>query len=287
MELITRTANNNYLQTTQAMGLPYRMIENTTLNEKFDIQQGVAPPANQVPTIRYFSIGNGGHTLSVGGNGIPRPDRHQHRATDLALFKHLPFVLREPQYDLTPTERTKYALRREEVYNETRYIAYYLRRLDLASVLPEQNYVTVQSDGTTVVTPFVPDSSNLNPVPQALSPDGVNVVDGSYIACSARVTISMSPDDIKELSNVANIIYGDPEYGVVSEIGLVSGVDRRIQATNPGQGSFQFDEVIAAQLCHVISTFYSVVYSNAGFSLTLDVGATEPLYVLNNTVVGG
>ncbi|MFO5890678.1 hypothetical protein ACLBSJ_33215, partial [Klebsiella pneumoniae] len=37
--IVTRTAYGSYLQTSQYLGIPFKLIPNTTLNEKFSIQQ--------------------------------------------------------------------------------------------------------------------------------------------------------------------------------------------------------------------------------------------------------
>ena len=81
-------------------------------------------------------------------------------------------------------------------------------------------------------------------------------------------------------ANVTNVIYGDPDYAMVSEIALVSGVDKVVSVTNTGIGTFNFKEVIAAQVCSFVAALYSASMNNEGFEIVLDVGATEPLFKL-------
>jgi hypothetical protein len=64
MEQTTRTAWGAYLQTCLLLNLPFSMMTDTTLNEKFNVQAGVAPSAGVIPSQRYYCIGNGGHTMT-------------------------------------------------------------------------------------------------------------------------------------------------------------------------------------------------------------------------------
>lgn len=277
MENITRTVYGSYLQTCMLFGLPFSRKPSSTLNEKFGIQPDTVPSIEEMPHTRYWAIGNGGHRMTVGADGIGKPEPIQHRATDAALFNHLPFVLREPANDLATADRAKYGLRREETHNGLRYIAYYLKRIPLAQVIPAMEYKTVQN-GDTVTTPFVPDSSHLNPQPPELSPTGVNVVSGDYTTATAKAGLVLSKTDVDELLNVATILYDDPDYAIVSEIALVSGIDKVVQSPGVGGGTINFGEVICAQVVTHISTFVPLRFSNNGTELLLDVGATEPLF---------
>lgn len=279
MQNSIRTVYGSLLQTCVLLKLPFSLVDNTTLNEKFAIQAGVAPSATELPAMRYFAIGNGGHKMSVGAGGIAKPEVIQHKGTDAALFNHLPFVLREEDNDLGPTDRALYGLRRVEVHNGKRYIAYYLKRLALTTVNAAMEYTAVQN-GNSTVTAFVPDSSNLNPTPSVLNTSGVNVVSGDYVAATAKVEIALSSTDVDELLNVAKVIYDDDSYAIISEIALCSGVDKVVQSAGVGNTVINFNEVIAAQVISHVSAFFPVKYSNSGLSTLLDVGNSEALWSL-------
>ncbi len=133
-ENICRTVYGSALQTAKQLGLPYDVKANSTLNEKFGILSSVSLASDDIPNMRYFVIGNGGHQMTIGANNIAKPEPIQHLATDAALYNQIPFVLREPENDLSPSERLKYALRRSETHQGRPYYAYYLRRLDLTGV---------------------------------------------------------------------------------------------------------------------------------------------------------
>lgn len=281
MDNIVRTVYGSYLQSCQLLGLPFALATNSTLNEKFGVQAGVLPNSGVLPTCRYFAIGNGGHKLSV-TNGLYIPEPIQHMTTDAALYNHLPFVLREPSNDLTQAQQANYALRVQEVHNGVNYIAYYLKRIDFTNVAASMQYKTVNSDGSITTTPFVPTTANLNPTPPNLSPTGVNVVTGDYVMASAPVPITLTADDVTEILNVANIIYGDPNAAIVSEIALCSGVDKVISVGGSGQPSFNFNEAIAVQVDSFINTFYALNFSQDGVDNIVDCGAVEPLYKLTS-----
>lgn len=279
MENITRTVYGSFLQTCHLLGRPFQMLANSTLNEKFGIASGLAPDISQTPLVQYWAIGNGGHKMTVGAGGIAKSDPIQHRATDAACFNHLPFVLREPGADLSAAQRMSYGLRRKETHNGVDYIAYYLKRISMDGVTPAIEYKSV-ADGTTTTTPFVPNSSNLNPTPPQLNAQGVNVTTGDYTTCTAKITLALSADEITELLNVAQILYADDGYAIISEIALVSGVDRMVVSPGVGTATINFNDVIAAQVVSFLNTFFSAKFQSSGTSNILDVGATEPMFSL-------
>lgn len=276
MRIITRTIYGSRLQTELLLGLPYVPVTNTTLNEKFGIQSGVVPDSQAVPRVRYFCIGNGGHRNEVGGDGQPYVSAIQHAASDAALYKHLPFLIREPDSDLTALERQRYALRKQITVNGDTYIAYYAKRLDFTNVAAEMKHNTV-SDGITSSIPFVPTGANLNPTAPAIPSTGVVTTNGDYLSASAVLNLNFSEQDVAELINVATILFANPLYAVISEIGLVAGVDKVVSAPAFGGGSFNYSEVVSAQITTHITAHYPVQFSNLGFDFGVEIGATEPL----------
>ena len=279
MENIVRTVYSAYLQSVLLLRLPFVAKPSTTLNEKFNIQSGILPTATEYPAMRYYAIGNGGHKMSVGAGGIPKPEVVQHEATDAALYNHLPFVLREDNNDLDVVARAKYGLRRIEIHDGKSYVAYYLKRMDLASTVAGMEYITV-TQGTSTVAPFTPDSSNLNPNPSPLSPTGVNIISGDYVSATAKIGLVLTVDDVAELLNVSKIIYNDDSYAIISEIALCSGVDKNVLSPAIGNATINFNEVIAVQIVSHVNAFFPLKYSNNGVETLLDVGATSPLYSL-------
>lgn len=283
MEQITRTVYGSYIQTCLLLGIPPEYPANTTLNEKFAINASIKPTQNDRPKLGYYAIGVRGHQLKVGTNGIPKPEPVPHRATDAALYGHLPFVLRPIDNDLTASDRAKYALRREETYNSLRYIAYYLRRIDLSAVTPAM-LAKLVSNGQTTTSPFVPNTGNLNPTPPDIADTGVNLVDGNYVQASARVSLSFSETETAELLNAAKIMFGDEGYAIISEVALCTGVDKTVQVDS-GSGTFNMNEAIGVQIASHIPAMYAMNFNNTGVGINLDVGATEPLFKMDPTSI--
>lgn len=273
MRKYTRTVYGAAMTTALKLGIPYAPEANSTLNEKFGIQAGAAPdPATETHSIGYYVIGNGGHSAISGADGFTFVTSHNHQPTDAVCFQHIPFVLRPVTSDLTTEERAKYALRREETHNGQNYYAYYARRIDYSNTSVNMKTTSVVN-GVSTSTTFTPTSANLNPTPLVVA-DGNEVILSSseYVSASAVTTITFDATDAAELRNVASIIYGDENYAVISEIGLVGGIDRTVVS-----GSVTYDEVIAGIVDTFVSTYYQLTTSTNGFQFVADVGITEPL----------
>jgi hypothetical protein len=277
MENIVRTVYGSALQTALLLGRPTVILPNTTLNEKLNIQATTAIGLTDRPKMQYITIGNGGHRTISGPNGITKPEPVQHRSTDAALYNHLPFVLRKLNNDLSAVEKAKYGLRRVEVHDGESYYAYYLKRQDLNETVIGLLYNTVV-DGVTTSREFLPTASNLNPTPPDLTQPGVNVTTGDYVTAVAKAPFVMTENEAEEFLNVATVIYGDPGYAIISEMATCSGVDKLVSV----EGGGSFNEVIGCQIVSFINTFFALSFSNGGISVELEVGATEPLFVLTN-----
>jgi len=278
MSIVTRTVYGAGMQSAIYMGKPHRVQENSTLNEKFGIQANVLPSAAERHAVRYYCIGSGGHRAVAGADGIPYITPNRHEATDAACFRHLPFVLREVTDDLSVEQRAKYALRRRETHDGREFVAYYAKRLDLNTA--EVNLQRTRVDGNNQTSePFIPTTANLNPQP-LVSGDDDNVIEasGEYVSGSIVVTIGFNEADAQELRNVAQVIYGDEKYAVISELALLGGIDRVVTGPGVGNNEINYEEVIASQVTTFISAYYQLNVQNNGFSFTADLGITEPLY---------
>jgi len=279
---ITRTVYGSRLQTLQYLGLPYTHWENTTLNEKFGIHAGVIPANQAVPRARYFAIGNKGHRNQAGVDGQPYTSPIKHSATDAALYGHLPFVLRRATDDLDATQRARYGLRTFVSVGGVQYVAYYLRRLVFTDVVP-QALINTKKDGVTTSVPFIPDGSNLNPSAPTIPNTGVVTTDGTTVSVSTVLNMSFTENDVAEFMEAVKILYDNPYYGVISEIALVAGVDQTVPLLQPGGGSAgSYSEVLGATVTSFVSDNFPVAFANKGFDFNLDMGASEPLFVLDN-----
>lgn len=277
MEPVVRTVSGSEIQSSQQLGLNYVAKQYTTLNEKFGIQASSVVAPGTYPRVRYYCIGFGGHKLTVGADSTPLVDFYQHKATDTALFKHLPFVLRPVANDLSTAERAKYALRREETHDGALYVAYYLKRVDLNATFVQVEYRSV-NNGVTTSTPYVPTAAALEPTPTVINNNGVNTVSGDYITSSARLSLDFTASEITEIINAATIIYGDEKYAIISEIGLCAATDKTVSVSPSTGGSFNFNEAIGVQIVSFVSSFHVAKYTTSGLSKTLDLGINDSLF---------
>lgn len=278
METYRRTLYGAALQTAQLLGLDHVITDHTTLNEKLAINALETIGVNEVPRMKYISIGIGGHRANTGPDGIVMIDPIQHDATHASSYRMLPFVMRPLDSDLSSVEMARYALRRIETHGGIEYAVYYLRRLDMSGVTIQLKKKTVYQ-GTETVVDYIPTSSVLAPVPPVTTP-GANVVDGDYVYATARVSINFDTFDATEILNSASILYGDENAAFISELAFVTGVDRTLQAVGAAAQTFNMNEVVGAQVfCHV-SAMQPMVNQRNGFEATYDIGIAEPMMTL-------
>lgn len=279
MELIVRTVYGAKIQTSQLLGVPNELEEYTTLNEKFNIAPSYELNVNDEQKMRYVVIGNGGHMMEVSGNNsLPVPKPLQHSPTDAALYSHLPFILRPVANDIDATTRASYGLRKNITIDNDEYVAYYARRMDMTGVQAQMLLKNIENNVETT-NPFIPNAGNLTPTPPDTVIGEVVPTTGDFVLASAPISFILDQFDMDEIKNAANIIYGSEDYAIISELGLVAGVDKVIGATDYLGASFNYTEIIGAQVCTHISTFHAIRFTNGGINSNFDVGATEPLYL--------
>lgn len=273
---VVRTCYSAYLQTTKYLGLtPFRVIPHTTLNEKYGIQNGVAPAAGEMPNVRYMVIGNMGHYTIKAADGSDETANVLHRSNDAALYNGIPFVAREPGNDLPADQRDLYCLRTEETYFGKPYIVYYGRRINMTGVQPQLLEITV-IDGVLTTTQYVPSVNDLNPVRPNIPNSGTVIGSNKTISASAIVKVNLSAEEIREITNAHRIRTNSNRSPIISEIGLCSGVDKTVASQGTGGPSFQYREVIACQVNVFISTNHPIGYNSNGLNLTFDIGGVEP-----------
>ena len=268
----TRTVWGSYLQAINWPGIGYEMFANSTLNEKFNIQSGVAPDAGERPVMRYMAIGNRGHQYAVEKDGSEVPIPVPHTARHAACYNHIPFVIREVNDDLPAEKRQRYGLRRIETINNRQYVVYYLRRLDFSTAKGSISKLQTKDNATSDAV-FDSKSADLSPTPPNIATDGTNVgSDTSYI--SAVVTkLTLDEFDIEEIIKANYIRTGSNRSPVISEIALCSGIDHQAELQS---GSGTYNEVIACQVNMFVYTFQAVSYASKGIDMTIDIGGSEP-----------
>jgi len=275
MENVIPTIYAAHLRTCLELNLPYNPLPNTTINEALGINETVTINPSDVFNVGYVAIGNGGHKLTALGTSY-KTERVYHMSSDPVLFNHLPFIMRKVDEDLSDAEREPYGLRKIVSYGGQDYVAYYLKKLDPSAVTPLIELVDPTA-GTKI--PFAPTSSNLTPVPPTVDTPGTHVISDKYYTISANYKFSLGPADITEFMNAVDIIYGDPGYGVISEIAYCSGTAKTgLPGVGAGGAPIAYDDIVAVQPAAFIQVFYAMEFNMTGVETNLDIGVKEPLY---------
>lgn len=285
MKTTTRTVYGAALQAAMLLGVQHVIVEKTMLNEKFDVFPNLRPNPNEIPAMRYYAIGNGGHEFISGADGIAFTNPIDHSPKDAALYKHLPFVLRPLASDLTVEQRRNYAMRVILQIDGAYYVAYYLKRLPVKNSQVGM-FDTRIVDGVEVTTPFIPDSSHLNPVKPVLPPTGATQTTTASVSAVSPLTLEFNEFDVAELRRACKTLFDDERYAIISEMSLVSGIDRQL-TTNNINGQIQFNEAIVAQCCVHLSCYHNVAENSQGFIKELELGEAEPLLTGGNSQIIG
>lgn len=275
MDNNVRSIYGAYLQTCALLGFNVDIKPNSTLNQKFDLFPNEIFNTGETPTVKYLTIGNGGHTASMGVDGLPLINPVPHSPRHAALYNHLPFIIREVTEDLTPGERLLYRLRVPRTIDGVNYMCYYAKVLDLSMVEPKIE-LRNNTDGIITATDFTPSLADLNPVKPVIPVNGNITSTGNYLASTAKIEFVMNEAEITELLNACNIIYGSDNYAFISEIGLCSGVDRSLMGNFGGPPS-AYTEAVGVQIMNFISTAIPAYALSTSITQTIDVGSTSPL----------
>lgn len=279
MDNVTRTIYGAFVQSCQFNGAPYTALPNTTLNQKFNVIPDTHTSAEVVPDLKYFGIGIGGIKMELGADGIYIPTPILFAPDQASLYKPIPFLMRPLNSDVAANVRSKYRMRAIVTYNNIQYVAYYLKMLPDSSSPPQIQLMNV-NNGTTNSYPYTPSVDVLNPTPPTVNSQSQNVTVANYLSVSNQLPLSLIAEDIEEIQNSCNIIYGDPNYAVISEIALCTGVDYANTASINGV-STGYTEAIDVQVSSYVQDLFALQFSNTEVDLVLDIGSTEPLLVLS------
>lgn len=277
MKAITGIIYAGGIQTAQFFKLDYVPLPNTTLNERFGISAGVSLNSKEYPYANFWCVGVGGHRLTAAANGMPKISPIKHNPSDSGLYQPMPFVLRLESNDLSSSERNKYYLRRKEVRNGQNYYAYYGQKLDVSATTIEYFKVTVQN-GVTTTLPFIPTADDLEPTAPIITSDQLTptLADGNYVMVRATTDIIFTEQDVAEYQNAVNIILGDPELAVISEIGIYAAVIRQVSVPGDG-GTITFNESCVSTLTQIVSTYENLNFADGAFTIKVDAGITRAL----------
>lgn len=212
---------------------------NTTLNEKYNILPNERPKAGEFPTINYIGIGMGGIGDTV--------KLAYHSSIDASLFEPIPFICRELDNDLSPSDRLKYRMRVLKTIDGEEYAFYYLRRLPTTSDRIEiKKLVKDSSTAATIVDIDSDDPTILSPVPKFTGE--LDLTKTEFYVVDSNINFNLTIEDKLEIKNAYRILYNTDEIPPITEIGIFYGSD---QVSSTGD-----IEVVSARPAY----FYTVPY---------------------------
>lgn len=295
----TPTIWNAVFTTAKARGLPINIPTYSTINEV--INDGVLVPSiPSVPTagmemaepynyttdsdllkVTLFCIGNGGHRQVNGGTGVvPIFTQKPHRATDAALYHMIPFVVKPIAFDLTGADRAKFRLRRTLSIGGDLYAAYFGRVLPVATGDVDMEQLIIQSGGNQVKSIFTPSINNL----RITEPPLTGSTDTVYVSSDYQESLTFSDQDVTWLEEACTLLYGDPNYAMVSEVAICTGADKPITEVYPATGTQTPAAPTGATRYETVGcqvyTFNYVEHKVAGspsFNWTINTAVSEPL----------
>lgn len=277
MESVVRTIYGAHLQTCKLLSKPFTVLPNSTLNQKYNLFADQAPAVNEYPSLAYVCIGNKGTTYEVVSGNYLLTTPVPHLARHASLYNAIPFLVRSVNNDISAGERLNYRLRVPMTIGSDQYVAYYLKLLDTTNVIPGVELRNV-TDGVITNTTFTADLSDLAPVHPVLSNPNLNNPNGDYLASTAKISFKLNQSDISNIMDACQLIYGDARYAVISELGLVTGLDK-VQTGVFGGATTNYTDVISSQIVAFISQNHILTSATSEIDIGLNVGSVEPLLV--------
>lgn len=278
MDKSVRTAIGAKLQTAQKLNRPYVFEANSIMNQQLNILPNEVP--DTTPWCQYVAIGIGGMTTRQ-PNGSPIefvPIPHDPRHT--GMYRQIPFVIRPVTDDLQTNERSRFRLRRVRSVNGVDHAEYFLRRIDFTQTAVDLEYRQIV-DGQVVTNIWHPIPDDQYPAPIQVNPGQVLITGDDYVSSSAKNTLAFSNWDMLELLNVGRVLFQSEAAITVTELAICSGLDFPTVGNFNG-ANLAYNESIGVQITDFISTFIPVQFQQAGASVNLDIGSTEPLQALKN-----
>lgn len=257
------------LQLAKSLNRDHDVVAHSTLNQKLNVLSGASLNAGEEPDIQYMAIGRGG----VQNDGPTDRNMLQHKITDGCLFEQIPFVMREVTNDLDPAERERYRLRKLETYGGTQYFCYYLLAVDIASAAPEINTIDT-SGGTEDINPFIPNAAQQTPTPVPLDANGLPITTSNVsISVEAPVEILLTSQDIQNIMDACEIIYGSANKAIISEVAFCSGFDETT-TSNDGGLNVNYTEAKAVQPATFIGEDLNLLYTSSSYTFRYSLGTT-------------
>lgn len=277
METIVRSIYGSHLMTCKLLNRPFTVLDNSTLNKKFNVYPDEVPSTGEYADLKYIAIGNKGVDYEIGANNYILTKPTPHLPRHASLYNFIPFIVRPLTNDLSASERSNYRMRVINNIGGVDYAFYYLMVLPLNTVIPSVELRNV-NDGVISSNTFTPDQSDLSPTPPVISNVDLNNPNGDYLVSTAKVNFSLDQLAVTEIMDACNLLYGDVRYAIISEIALCTGIDRTLTGTF-GSATLPYTESVATQIAAFIHQYHALTSNTTGVNIEFDIGAVEPLLI--------
>lgn len=261
-----RTIYGLDLELSRLAGKQYNVIDNTSLNEKFNVLTEDDVPEGIYPTLKYFAIGVGEVDIVDGNKGY---SYSKHSPVDAALFHHIPFVMKPIDEDLLPSERDKYRFRKIETFNGSDYACYYLKEIDNFELKDDFYKVSTKEEISTLSMFDTNIDTLLNPVPKDRSQNIQDIKSAEYILKLIKITFALTVEEMTELKNVLTL--RQLPVTNITEIGLCTGIDKLVDENK---------EATCVQVTHHVGVNIELaIYlnNNSSFLRSIELGGGEPM----------
>lgn len=217
-----RTVYNIGLETAKMLGVPYKPLESSTLNEYFNLNYTSA--SSEYPTLSYFSIGLRFDDILLDRN-LEQKDITRD-VDDIYLQRPIPFLAVKKSIGLTRNEMDTYRLIIEKEINGEVYLLCYLKRFN-KETHANGFYKIIFKDNRYIPSKIeLVDINRLNSDPNptiTLDKD-----EYSYIGYRHTIDLYLTDIEIENIKIASDLLYPNVETTIryrIGEIALVSGVE--------------------------------------------------------------
>ncbi len=272
-----RTIYGLDLEMSMLTNTPYTVLENTTLNEKhdLDVPDSVKTlPSGIYPRIQYLTIGNGGSATTNAESGY---NYSQHQSIDGGLFSEVPFRIHlndDPDFTIDlETDVSMYGFKKDILKdgNPIGY-GYFLKKINSDTIINSIYRVkgeTVGENTSYRLSTF--NTSNveiLDPSPRPEAEPEPDTTDNDYVVRMSVLEFSLTQ---QELDSIKKYTTDNGTSSTITEIGICTGLDN----------------AIAVQICYHVGVDIDTAI-NLGdtleFRRAIEIGGNEPLrWVKNST----
>lgn len=297
MKNITITAAMNRLICCHAWGMNFQVKPNSlvadslkdmrvnpfpaTIPERAQYIQPEYNPETETRDLKLgvIMIGRGAHSLAIDEENEAYAITYPHRATHTGLFKPLPFIMRKVSDGLSEEDKLLYCLREIAEIDGVLYEVYFGRRFTAIENEIIEVIETVEDGKVIDEITYEPTVNDLYPVPEAMDVDSK----GAFMRTYSSIPVGFTPEQAEEVINCCELLYGNRNKAVVSEIAWCFGKDKPVSRIRSEEG----DSILTASpgtrefaACHmgiVESTYKPIVFSG-GIDDIKNIGISEPLY---------